>query len=344
MTTAYRLATFSAAGCPPFGALVVGERAVAFKAVSAWAQRVGSDLHSDGSVLSVLDEWQRNQPVLQRAADELASGDAAELSQAALPVAALSHEAPVRSRNVICAGANYFKHVVDIIVAQVSDETQGMNEQQRREFGVRKMTDRRNHGTPFFFVKANSTMIGPFDEVSLPPDVTTMDWELELGVVIGRRARFVKREQALDYVAGYMVVNDVTIRERVNRKDAREMGMDWVGSKCAPTALPTGPYLVPSQFVGDPQKLHITLKHNGHVMQDEGTDDMIFPVARLIETLSTFMILQPGDLICTGSPAGNGIHHGVLLKAGDVMEGTISGPLEGLGTQRNACIAEVLQK
>ena len=149
-----------------------------------------------------------------------------------------------------------------------------------------------------------------------------MDWELELGVVIGKRARFVTRERALEHVAGYMVVNDLTIRERVNRKDMQEMGMDWVGSKCAPTALPTGPYLVPAAFVGDPQKLHITLTHNGRVMQDEGTDDMIFDCARLIETLSNFMALQPGDLICTGSPSGNGIHHGVLLKPGDVMEGS----------------------
>lgn len=118
--------------------------------------------------------------------------------------------------------------------------------------------------------------------------------------------------------------------------------MDWVGSKCAPTALPTGPYLVPSEFVGDPQALHITLKHNDRVMQDEGTHDMIFDCARLIESLSKFMALQPGDLICTGSPSGNGIHHGVLLKAGDVMEGTISGPLEGLGTQRNVCQPEAV--
>ncbi|MFT3904946.1 MAG: fumarylacetoacetate hydrolase family protein [Steroidobacteraceae bacterium] len=340
MSTVYRLATFSAAGCPPFGALVVGEKAVAFTAVKSYAQRIRADFHSDGSTLSVLDAWELNRPLLQRAAHELASGVAADLVRAAVPVAALRFEAPVRSRNVICAGANYFKHVVDIIVAQPSDETTGMDEAQRRAFGMQKMTNRRNHGTPFFFIKANSTMIGPFDDVALPPDVSTMDWELELGVVIGKRARFVKQSEALDYVGGYMVVNDVTIRERVNRKDAREMGMDWVGSKCAPTALPTGPYLVPAEFVGDPQRLHVNLKHNGHVMQDEGTDDMIFPVARLIETLSKFMILEPGDLICTGSPAGNGIHHGVLLKAGDVMEGTITGPVEGLGTQRNACVPE----
>jgi 2-keto-4-pentenoate hydratase/2-oxohepta-3-ene-1,7-dioic acid hydratase in catechol pathway len=320
--------------------MVVGERVVAFAAVRAYAERNGLDFHGSGSTLSVLDEWARNLPVLQRAANALASGHAAELGALAVPEAALNLHAPVASRNIICSGANYFKHVVDIIVAQPTDETRELTAEQQREFSIHKMTERRLHGTPFFFIKANSTMTGPFDPVSLPPDITTFDWELELGIVIGRRARFVQRAQALDHIAGYMVVNDLTIRERVNRKDMQEMGLDWVGSKCAPTALPCGPYLVPAQFVGDPQQLHITLKHNGRLMQDEGTRDMIFDCARLVESLSTFMALLPGDLICTGSPSGNGVHHGVFLKAGDVIEGTITGPLHGLGTQRNLCVAE----
>jgi 2-keto-4-pentenoate hydratase/2-oxohepta-3-ene-1,7-dioic acid hydratase in catechol pathway len=217
-----------------------------------------------------------------------------------------------------------------------------MTPEERRAFGIAKMTERKKSGTPYYFIKANSTMVGPFDDVTLAPDISTMDWEFELGVVMGRRTRFVSVEHALDHVAGYMCINDLTIRERVNRKDLKEMGMDWVGSKCAPTALPTGPYLVPARFTGDPQKLHLTLKHNGQVMQDEGSSDMIFDCAQLIAALSKFMILEPGDLICTGSPSGNGMHHGVMLKPGDVMEGTITGPLEGLGTQRNACIAEPL--
>ena len=342
MSTPFRLATFSVGGCSPFGAVVVGDQAIALGGLDGFLRREGLDLHSDGSTLSILEDWAHNEPILQRVAVAFASGEVAALKERAVMVAQLTFHAPIASRNVICSGANYFKHVVDIIVAQKADETAGMNEQQRREFGIKKMTDRKANGTPFFFVKASSTMIGPFDEVSLPPDVTSMDWELELGVVIGRRARFVSRADALQYVAGYMVVNDLTIRERVNRKDAKEMGMDWVAAKCAPTALPPGPYLVPARFVGDPQQLHITLRHNGRTMQDEGTDDMIFDCARLIESLSKLLVLQPGDLICTGSPAGNGIHHGVLLKAGDVVEGTITGPFESLGTQRNRCVPEAL--
>jgi 2-keto-4-pentenoate hydratase/2-oxohepta-3-ene-1,7-dioic acid hydratase in catechol pathway len=341
MASNFRLGTFSAAGGLPFGGLAVGEQVVGLRELHEYAQREQLEFHCHGDTLSLLEQWPRNLPALRRAADALGDGRDPRLQRSAMPLAALQLHAPVRARNVICAGANYFKHVVDIVVAQTRPETEAMSAEQRREFGVRKMTERRAHGTPFFFIKANSSMIGPTDTVLLPPDVSTMDWELELGVVIGRRARFVTRAAALDYVAGYMVVNDLTIRERVNRADMQELGMDWVGSKCAPTALPTGPYLVPAEFVGDPQQLWITLKHNGRVMQDEGTADMIFPCARLIESLSKFMALLPGDLICTGSPSGNGVHHGVLLKPGDLIEGTVTGPLGSLGTQRNRCAAEL---
>jgi 2-keto-4-pentenoate hydratase/2-oxohepta-3-ene-1,7-dioic acid hydratase in catechol pathway len=142
----------------------------------------------------------------------------------------------------------------------------------------------------------------------------------------------------MNYVAGYTIVNDLTTREKVSRKegDMREMGMDWVACKSSPTYLPMGPYLVPAAFIPNPQRLRVTLKLNGETMQNESTEDMIFDVARLIEAASASTLLQPGDLICTGSPAGNGVHHGRFLRPGDVMEGSIT----GLGTQRNTCVAE----
>ncbi|HEY3808679.1 MAG TPA: fumarylacetoacetate hydrolase family protein [Steroidobacteraceae bacterium] len=340
MAAPFKLGTLSAAGCEPFAAMIVGEQVLALHALAPLLAGQGLELRCDGSMLSLLEEWDVNLPMLMRAAAALEAGGPG-LRALTAPLQSLRLQAPVLSRNVICAGANYFKHVVDLIVAQARPETAGMSAEQRREFGISKMTERRERGTPFFFIKASSSMIGPYDDVLLPPDVRSMDWELELGIIIGRRTRFVTRQRALAQVAGYMVVNDLTIRERVNRQDMPEMGMDWVASKCAPTALPTGPYLVPAAFVGDPQRLRITLRHNGRVMQDEGSDDMIFDCAQLIATLSNYMALQPGDLICTGSPSGNGMHHGVLLKAGDVMEGSIGGPLESLGTQRNTCHAEI---
>jgi len=183
---------------------------------------------------------------------------------------------------------------------------------------------------------------GPFDSVVVPYDARKPDWELELGVVIGRRARRVSRDNALDYVAGYTVVNDITLREKVFRRksDSPELGMDFTVSKGAPTFLPMGPYLVPAAFVGDPQKLRVMLKLNGDVMQNEETADMIFTVARLIEYVSSGVELQPGDVICTGSPAGNGMHYNRFIQEGDVLEGCITGPAIELGTQRNPCTVE----
>ena len=116
----------------------------------------------------------------------------------------------------------------------------------------------------------------------------------------------------------------------------KAMGTDWLASKNSSSFLPMGPYLVPAAFVPDPQQLHLTLKLNGQVMQDEGTNDMLFGVARLIEYISDLVQLWPGDLICTGSPRGNGMHYNRFLRPGDVLEGAIT----GLGIQRNTCVAE----
>jgi 2,4-didehydro-3-deoxy-L-rhamnonate hydrolase len=155
--------------------------------------------------------------------------------------------------------------------------------------------------------------------------------------VIGRHARRVSRDDALGAVAGYTICNDVTTRDALIRADTRSLGLDWLAGKNAPTFLPTGPLFVPASHAGNPQDLRITLKVNDATMQDESTSDMVFDVAALIEFISTVAELRPGDLVLTGSPAGNGASHGIFLKRGDVMEGTIT----GLGTQRNACVAEV---
>jgi 2-keto-4-pentenoate hydratase/2-oxohepta-3-ene-1,7-dioic acid hydratase in catechol pathway len=164
------------------------------------------------------------------------------------------------------------------------------------------------------------------------PDVGgNIDWELELGVVIGRRAHRVSAADAFDYVAGYTIVNDVTARTLVPRNDIAMMGTDWFRAKNQPTFFPTGPYVVPKRFVPDPAKLRIRLSLNGKVMQDALADDLLFDIPSLIAYASSVAVLQPGDLLITGSPAGNGSHWGRFLKDGDVMEAEIS----GLGTQRS---------
>ena len=332
--TRYRLGTFSAPGGAPFAGLEVDGKVLSLG--DAGASQGGASLRFEGgaSLLGLLEHWTENVPVLEG----LAAGMRERSDAAVTAVEQLRIHAPLVPRQIYCSGANYKKHVVQIIVAQSMHETAQMTPEERHAWGVRKMDERAATGTPYFFCKAPSAVTGPYDPVIVPKDVKQADWELELGVVIGRRARRVRREQALDYVAGYMVVNDVTSRERVNRAktDVPEMGMNWVLSKSSPTFLPVGPYLVPAAFVGDPQQLQITLKLNGQTMQDESTADMIFGVARQIEELSSACELQPGDLICTGSPAGNGMHYKRFLQAGDVLEGTIT----HLGTQRNLCVAE----
>ncbi|MGH6989754.1 MAG: fumarylacetoacetate hydrolase family protein [Stellaceae bacterium] len=273
---------------------------------------------------------------LRRLADDFRAGPrSAELRARSAPIDAFHIHPPVDlPRNVYCAGMNYRNHVIDLIMSQsgVADRP-GLSEAERRAEAEKTMDVRAASGEPFVFIKAVSSIVGAYDSVPLPEGVSRPDWELELGVVIGRPARHVSRTVALDHVAGYAVVNDVTARDRINHK---EMRFDWLRGKSQPGFLPFGPYLVPAAFVRDPQTLRLTLKLNGDVMQDESSADMIYGVARLIEYLSAHVQLWPGDLICTGSPAGNGAHYNRFLRPGDVMEAAI----DGLGMQRNQCIAE----
>lgn len=336
---AFKLGTFSVSGQPAFAGLVIDDKALPVGAATSYLQRTGLHLTATDSVLNILASWTHNLPILERLARAWQQGLDAELASACVRLDVLTFHPPVNPpRQIFCSGANYKKHVVQIIVAQTMTQTESMSPEERHAYAVRKMDGRAATGTPYFFLKAPSAVTGPFDNVVLPSDVRQPDWELELGVIIGKRARRVKRAEALEYVAGYTIVNDITTRELVNRHkdDVPEMGMNWVLGKSSPTYLPTGPYFVPAQFVGDPQRLQLILKLNGQTMQDESTADMIFDVARQIEALSASCELQPGDLICTGSPAGNGMHYGRFLRPGDVLEGSIT----HLGAQKNRCVAE----
>ncbi|WP_233493094.1 MULTISPECIES: fumarylacetoacetate hydrolase family protein [unclassified Meiothermus] len=331
----FHLGTFQAAGGPPFAGLVQQGQVVAVAALRPLCRRLGYELFQPESVLGLLEDWPRNYPALVRAVEAIRAGEAKELPFIA--ETQLQTLPPVYlPRQIFCSGANYKKHVVDLIVAQGGPHLAHMSPEERHEWGQRRMDERASRGQPFVFTKLPTSIIGPYDTLWLPPEVEQADWELELGVVMGRPARRVRREEALEYVAGYVVVNDITARELVYRPDIPEMGMDWLASKNAPGFLPMGPYLTPAAFVADPQNLTLTLKLNGQVMQHESTADMIFGVAQLIEFISAHVQLLPGDLICTGSPAGNGMHYSRFLQNGDLMEGSIT----GLGTQRTLCRLE----
>jgi len=185
---------------------------------------------------------------------------------------------------------------------------------------------------PIIFSKATSSLSGPFDPVVIPRNSVKADWEVELGVVIGREALYVSEADALSYVAGYCTINDVSEREF-----QIERGGQWMKGKSAPTFGPTGPYLVTADEVGDPQKLGLNLSLNGEVVQDSNTDDMIFGVAKIISYMSQFMKLVPGDIIATGTPSGvgMGMKPQRFLKPGDVMKIEV----EGLGAQKQTAEA-----
>ena len=186
---------------------------------------------------------------------------------------------------------------------------------------------------PILFMKATSAIIGPNDDVELPKNTLKPDWEVELGVIIGKTAKYIDEANALDYVAGYCVVNDLS-----ERHFQTERGGQWTKGKSADTFGPIGPYLVTKDEVADPQNLKMWLEVDGHRYQDGSTKTMIFGVAHLVAYLSQFMSLQPGDVITTGTPPGVGMGqkpNPIWLKPGQVMRLGI----EGLGEQQQTTYA-----
>ncbi|MCH5671881.1 fumarylacetoacetate hydrolase family protein [Streptomyces gilvus] len=237
---------------------------------------------------------------------------------------------PLEPGQILQSGANYRKHVVDLVAAE-KESMHGATPAEARADAERMMDERISNGEPYVFLGSPRAMCGAYDDIVLPEQGEQHDWELELALVIGRTGKNIQVEEALRYVAAYTVCNDLTTRDRLYRPDLKAIGTDWFTAKNADTFLPTGPFLVPADFVGDPNDLRITLRHNGVVRQDESTKDMIFDIPRLIAYASTTSTLRPGDLLLTGSPAGNGAHWGVFLRPGDVVEAEIT----GLGHQRN---------
>ena len=184
---------------------------------------------------------------------------------------------------------------------------------------------------PIIFSKATSAIIGPNDNVEIPKKSVKSDWEVELGVIIGKEAKYISESEATSHIAGYCVINDLSEREF----QIEHFGQ-WVKGKSCDTFGPIGPYLVTTDEIPDPQNLKMWLEVNGKKMQDGSTNTMVYGVNFLISYLSQFMSLQPGDIISTGTPpgVGMGMNPQVFLKAGDVMKLGI----EGLGEQTQKTI------
>jgi len=240
------------------------------------------------SLVDLLERWSTS-------ADELRAINVADLPRAG----DVRLEAPIRfPRKVVCAGANYFAHLAEMNVPRPDPV-----------------------GAPYFFLKPpTTTVIGPDDPIVLPDrSDRRIDWEAELGVVIGRRGRDLDERDVRTHVAGYTIVNDVSARERLGRSDAvaPPFGFDWTSAKAEDTFCPTGPGVTPAWFVDDPQDLRITLSVNGVVKQDSSTADMMNSAFAVVAAASRIMTLEPGDIVATGSPAGVGAPRGEFLQPGD---------------------------
>ncbi len=315
----FALGTLSAADGPAFPALVDSEGQVLDLRTALADPAL--------TMRGLLEQWPAVLPRLR----ELA----VEPGLSRRPLTEFRVLAPVEPRQVFQSGANYRQHVIDLHVAHRAPGDERPEEERRAE--AAEIMDRRAaEDLPYVFIGLPSSITGPYDDVTLPAWAEKPDWELELAAVIGRPAYQVSVGEALEYVAGYTIANDLTDRATVFRRDMPQIGTDWLRSKNAPGFTPLGPWIVPAESVGDTGDLRLTLKLNGEVMQAESTKDMIFDVARMVAYASRSARLLPGDLVLTGSPAGNGMHWGRLLRHGDVMDATIT----GLGAQRTRCLAE----
>lgn len=215
--------------------------------------------------------------------------------------------APVaRPSKIVCIGLNYIDHATETNATPPSE--------------------------PVIFLKASSALVGPYDNVIIPRGSEKTDWEVELAVVIGKKASYVEESEAMDYVAGYALHNDIS-----ERAYQLERGGTWDKGKGCDTFAPIGPWLVTKDEVPDVHKLRLWLTVNGQSMQDGNTSNLIFKIPHLIAYTSQFMTLLPGDIISTGTPAGVGLgmNPQVYLKPGDVMELGI----DGLGSSRQECFA-----
>lgn len=333
---ALKFGSFSIAGCRPFAGIVIDDdRVLAVAALSRACQARDLPLSGADSLDALLLDWDRNLNSIRLVVEDGLDEDDC------VPLAQLQRHAPVAAaRQILCTGANYRKHVIQMIVAQGGGAlTEGLTGQERLELATRMMDERAATGTPYAWIKAASAVSGPDATFTIPAYANQPDWELELAVVIGRSGFRLTQDEALDHVAGYMIANDVTARDWVYRTDdMKVLGTDWLRGKNGPGFLPIGPYLVPREDVGRVEDLTILLSINGETMQNESVSDMIFSIPRQIEYISRHIPLNAGDIICTGSPAGNGAHHQRYLQAGDLMEGTIT----GLGTQHIRCVADLV--
>ena len=299
----YKLLSYRAGQAARAG-ILVGE------SVHDAAKLTGVASHS--SVIGILDDWSRAHRLLAQAAKRIEAGKARAKG---VPIKRARLLAPILyPGNIYCAGANYTDHMAEMARAQ--GQTPGPT---MKELGEK----------PWHFVKSSrSAVVGPGARVRIPVYSQMVDWEVELAAVIGKAARDVPVEKALDHVAGYTIANDLSARDVMKREKnpaTSPFHYDWLSQKCFDGSCPLGPWIVPSSDLAYPQNIALKLWVNDTLMQDSLTSKMIFSTAEQIAMLSSRVTLYPGDLVLTGTPAGVGTPRRLFLKPGDRVKLWIEG-------------------
>ncbi len=298
MPSGYRLLSYADGGKPKAGVLI-GERIV-----PATKLLMGVDVDAT-SVLGLLRAWDTVHPRLHDAALKSKADDGMPLMQAKL-------DAPILYPGALfCAGANYWDHLEEM--AEIAKRTTG------------KAPSMTKAAEPWFFMKTTaSSIIGTNTPARLPSFSKQVDWEAELGVVIGRTTRNITEARAFDAIAGYLIVNDLSARDLMKREGTPFI-YDWVGQKCFEDAAPMGPWFTPAAYIADPNDMPIKLWVNGVLKQNSNTGRMVHGIAEQVAYLSRHFTLNPGDVIATGTPAGVGMPRGEFLKVGDEVRIEIGG-------------------
>jgi len=328
----FKLGTFSRNGSSendsgPFVGLVIGEKIYTLATVAeAHGKR---NLTTVAGIQEMLGDWDANFDGLCAIADFVVNDGRDDADWGGVAALTDLHALPpiLKPSKMIYAAANYGGHIREILNAGTAQ-----NDEERDN-----MLDRdKARVRPYSFLKAPSSLVGAFDDIVIPPETQKVDWEVELALAIGRTAKRVPAERALDYVAGYMTNNDVSARDVQSRPDWPTLRTDWFTGKSHDTFAPMGPYFVPPAFVPDYRTIQLTLKVNGETKQDDPAGEMVFSAEEQIEHASAQLALHPGDIISTGTPEGVGHGKGTYLNVGDIVVAEAA----GLGAQRCLVVAE----
>ena len=305
----YRLISYVDAGQPAAGVLI-GEHIYRPESL------LGAIKLREPSVLGMLRQWDDVHPALDKAARSVNPRDGKPLPSVKLLAPILYPGA------LFCAGANYWDHLEEM--AEIAKRTTGVTPSMTKG------------AEPWFFMKtAAGSIIGTDTPARLPSFSKQVDWEAEVGVVIARKTRNISEDRAMEAVAGFVIVNDLSARDLMKREGTPFI-YDWIGQKCFEDGAPMGPWFTPVSYIDNPRDMSIKLWVNGVLKQNSNTSRLVHDMAEQVAYLSRHVTLQPGDVIATGTPAGVGMPRGEFLKAGDEVRIEV----EGCGALTNQMVKD----